>query len=202
MYLHFVNFLAHIYLSGDNPDLQIGNFIADFIKANRFTHLPLSIQKGIFLHRQIDTFTDAHPVVKQSKRRLHERYRHYNGIIIDIFYDHFLAKNWRNYHSVPLEIYSKSFYELLNNKKSLLPTPVIPMMKYLVKENWLLNYANFEGIEKTLIGMNKRTKNISQMHLAIADLKLHYAEFESDFTSFFENLRTFSADKIKTITNS
>jgi len=196
-----VNFLAHLYLSGDNPDLQIGNFIADFIKANRFTHLPLPIQEGVFLHRHIDTFTDAHPVVKQSKRRLHKRYRHYNGIIIDIFYDHFLAKNWRNYHTVSLEDYSKTFYTLLQNNKTLLPHSVTRFMTYLIKENWLLNYAEFQGIEKTLIGMNKRTKNISQMHLAIADLKLHYTDFESDFTSFFENLRTFSAEKIKTITN-
>jgi acyl carrier protein phosphodiesterase len=194
-----VNFLAHLYLSGDNPDLQIGNFIADFIKANRFTHLPISIQKGIFLHRQIDTYTDAHPVVKQSKHRLHKRYRHYNGIIIDIFYDHFLAKNWRNYHKVPLEDYSKRFYTLLQKNKTLLPHSVIQFMAYLIKENWLLSYAGFDGIEKTLIGMNKRTKNKSQMHLAIADLKLHYNDFESDFTSFFENLRTFSAEKIKTI---
>jgi len=196
-----VNFLAHIYLSGDNPDLQIGNFIADFIKANRFTHLPLPIQEGIFLHRHIDTYTDAHPVVKQSKRRLHKRYRHYNGIIIDIFYDHFLAKNWQKYHSVPLKIYSKSFYTLLENNKVHLPHPITQFMSYLINDNWLLNYANFEGIEKTLIGMNKRTKNISQMHLAIADLKEHYTDFESDFTDFFENLCTFSAEKIKTITN-
>ena len=197
-----MNFLAHLYLSGDNPDLQIGNFIADFIKANRFTHLPLPIQEGIFLHRHIDTFTDAHPVVKQSKRRLHKRYRHYNGIIIDIFYDHFLAKNWHNYHTVSLEDYSKTFYTLLQNNKTILPLSVTRFMTYLIKENWLLNYAGFQGIEKTLIGMNKRTKNISQMHLAIADLKLHYTDFESDFTSFFENLRTFSAEKINTITNS
>lgn len=195
-----MNFLAHIYLSNGNEQLQIGNFIADFIKANQYTHLPNAIQQGIFLHRQIDTFTDAHPIVKQSKRRLNERYGHYNGIIIDIFYDHFLAKNWSKYHKIPLAEYTNKFYKLLKENKEVLPDSVMPFLPYLIKDNWLLNYTNFEGIEKTLIGMNKRTHKQSQMHLAIADLKLHYTDFESDFTDFFENLRTFSANKILDIT--
>ncbi len=201
MYLHSVNFLAHIYLSDDNPNLQIGNFIADFIKANRFTHLPIPIQEGIFLHRQIDVFTDAHPIVKQSKRRLHKRYKHYSGIIIDIFYDHFLAKNWTVYHNIPLADYTQSFYKLLLKNSEYLPVRVSQFLSYLIKDNWLLNYASFEGIEKTLIGMNKRTLHKSHMHLAVADLKLNYSELESDFTQFFKNLRTFSAEKIRLITN-
>ena len=86
--------------------------------------------------------------------------------------------------------------KLLKENKEVLPDSVMPFLPYLIKDNWLLNYTNFEGIEKTLIGMNKRTHKQSQMHLAIADLKLHYTDFESDFTDFFENLRTFSANKI------
>jgi len=196
-----MNFLAHIYLSNDNSSLQIGNFIADFIKANEYKHLPKKIQQGILLHRQIDTYTDAHLVVRKSKRRLNPRYNLYNGIIIDIFYDHFLAKNWTSYHIEPLAKFTQHFYKLLNDNKALLPLPVNKLIPSIVKDNWLLNYANLEGIEKTLIGMNKRTKNKSHMNLAIVDLKLHYDEFESDFTSFFEDLLTFSTEKIKTLTN-
>jgi len=196
-----MNFLAHIYLSNDDPNLQIGNFIADFIKGNHYKHLPEKIQKGIFLHRQIDSFTDAHPIVKQSKHRLNKRYGLYVGIIIDIFYDHFLAKNWSNYNSLELTEYSEKFYILLNQNLSILPTKVVTMLPYLIRDNWLLNYGNFDGIEKTLIGMNKRTHLKSHMNLAIVDLKLHYDEFESDFTSFFENLLNFSASKIKELSN-
>ena len=188
-------------MSNDNPYLQIGNFIADFIKANNFTHLPIAIQQGILLHRQIDTFTDEHPIVKQSKKRLHNRYGHYNGIIIDIFYDHFLAKNWNTYHKKSLEDYSQSFYNLLQYNSDYIPPSVNKFLTYLINDNWLLNYAQIDGIERTLIGMNKRTQHKSQMHLAIADLKDNYHDFESDFTSFFENLRTFSAEKIKNLTN-
>ena len=86
--------------------------------------------------------------------------------------------------------------EEVKENKEVLPDSVMQFLPYLIKDNWLLNYTNFEGIEKTLIGMNKRTSLKSQMHLAITDLKLHYTDFESDFTDFFENLRTFSANKI------
>lgn len=192
-----MNILAHIYLSNNQPQLQIGNFIADFIKANQYKHLPENIQKGIFLHRQIDSFTDAHPIVKQSKRRLNERYKLYNGIIIDIFYDHFLAKNWTDYHLLSLEVFASNFYGLLKKNIEILPPKVLKMMPYFINQNWLLNYANFQGIERTLIGMNKRTNLQSQMHLAIGDLKLNYKEFELDFTAFFKNLITFSAKKIE-----
>ena len=192
-----MNFLAHIYLSNNNPTLQIGNFIADFIKANQYKHLPKKIQNGIILHRFIDTFTDAHPIVKQSKRRLNKRYGLYSGIIIDIFYDHFLAKNWANYSQINLAEYTNNFYALLNKNIAILPSGVIKLLPYIIRDNWLLNYASLKGIEKTLIGMNKRTQLKSQMHLAIVDLKLNYSDFESDFKSFFKNLLNFCAVKIK-----
>ena len=116
-----MNFLAHIFLSDNNLQLLLGNFFADHIKGNKFSHFPNEIQQGIHLHRAIDTFTDAHEIVRKSKRRLHERYRHYDGVIIDIFYDHFLAKNWKYYSAIPLDIYASSFYDLLAKHDSILP---------------------------------------------------------------------------------
>ena len=91
-----MNFLAHIYLSGNNDLLKIGNFMADSIRGNSYENYPEEIKKGILLHRSIDSFTDMHPVYRKSKHRLHEKYGHYSGVIMDIFYDHFLAKNWAN----------------------------------------------------------------------------------------------------------
>ncbi len=116
-----MNFLAHLYLSPENTEIMIGNFIADHIRGNKFSHYSEAIQKGIYLHRAIDSFTDAHEIVRTSKRRLHERYGHYDGVIIDIFYDHFLAKNWADYSQIPFEIFTQSIYTLLNNKKQMLP---------------------------------------------------------------------------------
>ena len=97
-----MNFLAHIYLSGEDEGITIGNFIADGIKGKKYLSYPASIQKGILLHRGIDSFTDSHPTVRQSTARLHENYGHYSGVIVDILYDHFLAKNWEEYHEQDL----------------------------------------------------------------------------------------------------
>ena len=100
-----MNYLAHLVLSGDDDFIRIGNFIADSIKGKKYKTYPKNIQKGILLHRQIDLFTDNDDIVKRSKKRLHNRYGHYKGVIIDILYDHFLAKNWVKYSSTPLQNY-------------------------------------------------------------------------------------------------
>jgi acyl carrier protein phosphodiesterase len=194
-----MNFLAHIYLSGEYDNIKIGNFIADGVKGKQFEEFSDEIKKGIVLHRQIDNFTDKHLIVKKSKKRLHKRYRHYDGVIIDIFYDHFLAKNWDIYSQIPLNIYTKNFYRLLDANYPILPQKIKNMMPSLVKDNWLYNYRSIIGIEKVLSGMNSRTKFNSYMDVAVEDLILNYAEFEGDFTLFFEKLRIFSAEKISAL---
>jgi acyl carrier protein phosphodiesterase len=190
-----MNFLAHLYLSKSNENIIIGNFIADAVKGKKYNNYPKEIKAGILLHREIDNYTDNHPIVKKSKRRLNERYRHYNGVIIDILYDHFLAKNWKKYSEIPLNIYAKNIYSFLEKNNEALPLRAQNMLPYMIEFNWLVSYASVNGIARVLTGMNKRTKGISQMDLAIEDLKLHYNEFEEDFTSFFIDLIEFSTIK-------
>nr|WP_321412802.1 acyl carrier protein phosphodiesterase [uncultured Allomuricauda sp.] len=190
-----MNFLAHIYLSFDDKEITLGNFFADHIRGNKYKHLPDKIQKGILLHREIDTFTDSHPTVRQSSKRLHKNYSHYSRVIVDIYYDHFLAKNWTDYSDVPLDEYVENFYDLLEDNYNILPMATKRMMPYMMADNWLLNYANLAGIDSVLKGMDRRTKNKSRMKFAILDLEEHYTEFENEFTSFFEELMTFSNQK-------
>ncbi|WP_222984256.1 ACP phosphodiesterase [Flagellimonas meishanensis] len=190
-----MNFLAHIYLSFDDPEITLGNFFADHIRGNKYQHLPDKVQKGIILHREIDTYTDSHPIAKKSSRRLHQNYGHYSQVIVDIFYDHFLAKNWKLYSEVPLEEFVTRFYGLLKENSGILPIRTKQMMPYMITDNWLLNYANLSGISNVLSGMNRRTKNKSRMDLAITDLKEHYTDFETEFTTFFSELITFSRQK-------
>lgn len=190
-----MNYLAHIFLSFDHAEITIGNFIADSIRGKKYKHLPIPVQKGIVLHRAIDTFTDAHPTVRKSTKRLHKNYSHYSGVIVDIFYDHFLAKNWANYSAVPLPIFVDNFYDLLEDNLAILPLNVQRMMPYMITDNWILSYAKLEGIARVLEGMNRRTKNRSKMNFAIVDLEEHYDKFESEFTSFFEELTVFSKQK-------
>ena len=190
-----MNFLAHIYLSFDDDEITLGNFFADHIRGNKYKHFPEKIQKGILLHRAIDTYTDSHPIAKQSSKRLHKNYSHYSRVIVDIFYDHFLAKNWSDYSKVPLEDYVEDFYDLLEENYEILPLGTKRMMPYMIADNWLLSYADMSGISKVLNGMNRRTKNRSKMNFAILDLEEHYDAFENEFINFFEELITFSRQK-------
>jgi acyl carrier protein phosphodiesterase len=194
-----MNFLAHLYLSEDNIDIMIGNFIADHIKGNNYDNYSKEIQQGIFLHRAIDTYTDAHLIVRKSKRRLHERYKHYDGVIIDIFYDYFLAKNWANYSAIPLDIYTKAIYHLFSKISDKLPEKSQQFIHYMIEYNILFNYRFKEGIEKVLNGMNHRTKGKSKMNLAIEDLQNLEQELEEDFTIFFSDLKNFTNRQLKEI---
>ena len=191
-----MNFLAHIYLSGDDEGITIGNFIADGVKGKSYQKYPQKIQKGILLHRGIDSYTDSHPTVKQSTKRLHKNYGHYSGVIVDILYDHFLAKNWKNYHNTPLDEYVDDFYGLLRNSYEILPTRIRRMMPYMISDNWLLSYATIPGISRILDQMNMRTKGKSKMNFAVMELEEYYVEFEEEFTSFFTELIDFSRNKL------
>lgn len=194
-----MNFLAHIYLSFNDTEIAIGNFIADSIRGNKYKHLPDRIQKGILLHRAIDTFTDAHRIPKLSSKRLHKNYSHYSRVIVDIYYDHFLAKNWSTYSNIPLDQFVEDFYDSLETYYHLLPDGTKHMMPYMITDNWLLNYSKMEGIAKVLNGMNRRTQNKSKMNFAILDLEEHYREFEMEFTQFFEELVIFSKQKYNSL---
>ena len=189
-----MNYLAHIFLSGGQPDIMIGNFIADSIKGSKYDTYPPEIQKGILLHRQIDTTTDAHPAFRQSTKRLHKNYGHYSGIIVDIFYDHFLAKNWSEYSDIPLADYIQTFYELLRNNFEILPENIQKIAPIMMEGNWLLIYADLEGIDRVLAGMNRRTKNRSGMDKAGHELKEFYTLFEADFRLVIKDLQTLSDD--------
>ena len=192
-----MNFLAHIYLSGDSDLIKIGNFMADGVRGNKHLELHSEIQKGIILHRTIDTFTDAHPVFRQSTKRLHTNYHHFSGVIVDVFYDHFLAKNWSLYSDEKLEDYVDNFYNSLDTNHDLLTEKAQMMKPYMIEQNWLLSYQTIDGIEKILSQMDSRIKRESNMRFSVQELRLFYSEFEDDFTIFFEDLRIHSYEKLQ-----
>ncbi len=194
-----MNYLAHIYLSGENNLVTIGNFIADGIKGKDYEYYPKDIQIGVLLHRNIDTFTDAHKTVRKSTKRLHKKYSHYSGIIVDMLYDHFLAKNWKKYCDIPLKEYAESFYDSLETHYEVLPIRIQKMMPYMLTDNWLVSYASIDGITRALEGMNRRTKNKSGMNEAVNELEEFYEAFENEFTIFFDELMEFSKNKLKEI---
>lgn len=185
-----MNFLAHIYLSGENSNLLIGNFIADFVKGKNALELfEGDVKHGIYLHRAIDAFTDVHPVVSISKNRLRPKYRHYAGVIVDVFYDHFLALNWRAYHPEELPIFATRTYRIIEAHSAILPARVNEFFPYMVRGNWLVNYSRIEGIGRALTGMSRRTPYESKMDESVNDLIQYYDSFKDEFETFFPDLQ-------------
>ncbi|NBW37446.1 MAG: DUF479 domain-containing protein [Cytophagia bacterium] len=184
-----MNFLAHLYLSGNDPDVATGNFIGDFVKGRQhYQHMPEKVIAGIELHRIIDAFTDSHPVVSDSKKRLWPKYRHYSGVIVDIYYDHFLARNWNDYHQELLPDYADKCYQILQSRTYDLPESVRFLLPHIIRGNWLVNYAKVEGIQRALSGMARRTTFVSKMEESVKDLEEFYEDFKGEFQVFFPEL--------------
>ncbi len=194
-----MNYLAHVYLSHNNEDLMIGNFIADHVKGKAIMDFSDEIRAGIVLHREIDQYTDSHPVFLKSKMRLANNYRKYAGVIVDMFYDHFLAANWDDYSDEDLEKYTQRVYKILMKKFLILPRKTKYILPFMAKSNWLMNYGSFEGLHRALSGMAKRTPYESRMEKATVDLKIDYELYKQEFREFFPEVINFSKKRIDEI---
>ncbi len=183
-----MNFLAHVHLSGKNTDLMVGNFIADAVKGNASLKYSGDVLRGIMLHRQIDTFTDAHRLHKQSRSLIRNDFGKFSGIVVDIYYDHFLAKNWRAYSDEPLSSFTSRVYKELSKRLFTVPNHTRRILPFMISQNWLLNYANFKGLENVFHGMDRRTKYISGMQNAVEVLKKNYKLLNDDFNGFYPEL--------------
>lgn len=192
-----MNFLAHLYLSGDNPMIQIGNFIGDHVKGKNYLKYPTDIQKGVILHRKIDAFTDSHPIVKESSKRLNDRYGRYAGIVMDVFYDHYLGVNWEKYSDESLSKYVSRVHKVLLTNYFKLPNEVKGFLPFMVKSRRLESYASIEGIHRSLNIMSNYTSLPDEADWAIARLKQYNTEFNTEFMAFFEDLRTMVANELK-----
>jgi len=195
-----MNFLAHAHLSGSNKDVLLGNFIADAIKGNKFLDFRQDIQTGILLHRQIDTFTDTHSLFKQSVGRVRKDFGRYSGIVMDIFYDHYLARNWKDYHEDDLAPFAAHVYRILTRNVMILPNRTKRLLPFLVSQNWLTSYAELNGLKQVFYGMDRRTGKISGMDKAVEVLKLHYDNLYADFKDFYPELIDFSKEKLDDLT--
>jgi acyl carrier protein phosphodiesterase len=188
-----LNFLAHLYLSGTNPKVKLGNFIGDFVKGSGFNEkYERDVALGIELHREIDLFTDSHEIVRQSKLRLRPTYRHYSAVIVDVYYDHFLAAQWNRFSKIPLREFADDAYQLIHENVSIAPEQVQHMLPYMINGNWLVNYGHLNGIQKALSGMASRTPYASKMEHAVNDLREHYGDFSAEFNLFFPQAIQFS----------
>ena len=168
---------------------MVGNFIADHIKGSTWKKFPEEIKTGILLHRFIDDFTDHHLIVEKSKARLRSQFHKYTPVIVDVFYDHFLASLWSQYADETLFDYSQRVYKIILEQNEILPERTKYMLQFMIKENWLMHYATTEGLNKILTAMSRRAKFENNMHQATAYLESNYDDFKNEFIDFFDVLR-------------
>lgn len=192
-----MNFLSHLYLSGNSEGILIGNFIADSVKGSNFSQFSQEIQQGIIIHRKIDTFTDSHPIVEISKERLREKYKKYSSVIVDIYYDHYLAKNWHLHSDITLNEYAQNIYQLVSKNDNILPEKSAHFAKYMIEYNILYQYSKIEGIKRVLQGMSQRASFVSNMEQATDELEKHYYDFEKEFNAFFPDIQSYISEEIK-----
>jgi len=186
-----MNFLAHLYLSGDDKPLRIGNFIGDHVKGKTINLLPQEIKNGVLLHRKIDFFTDNHEIVAHSKERLRPHFHKYAGVVSDIFFDHFLAVHWDKFSDISLQQFATEFYAETKMHTAFLPKKTIEMLPYMIGNNWLVSYATTDGINRVLSGMSRRTPFESNMENGAEELIKNYMQYEKEFFSFFPELEAF-----------
>ena len=181
-----MNYLAHAFLSNNNKDLLVGNFIADHLRGNDFKNYPPQIVEGIYLHRKIDTFTDAHPQFKASKRLFYEGFEKYSGVLVDIYFDHLLARDFNRYSKMSLKQFSKNVYLQYVEAKTWLPQTSVRFLDYVIKGDVYTSYASLEGIERVLFHLSQRI-NHPHVHLdhSIALFKEHAKQLSENFASFF-----------------
>lgn len=183
-----MNYLAHAYLSGDNEEIIIGNFIADHIKGRPDHRFAGAIMDGIRLHWYIDEFTDSHPVVKQSVERLKPVYKRYSTVIVDLYYDHFLASNWKNYSNIPLKRFTRRIYRIMLKHYRILPAKTRRILPFMMADDWLAGYGRPQGIKLALSGMARRTRFESGMQNAVNELYQEYDLFKGEFQAFFPSV--------------
>ncbi|NJN27309.1 MAG: DUF479 domain-containing protein [Cyclobacteriaceae bacterium] len=184
-----MNFLGHFYLSQHEPELIVGNFVADHVKGKKYLDYPAKISEGIMMHRYIDHYTDGHPLVRQGRQRLFDKYRHFSGVIIDMYYDHFLASLWEQYSQYSLATFANTIYNTIEAHLHILPERSKFLFPHMKSGNWLLRYATTEGLGQSLTGMSKRLHHHSKLELATEDLLEYYQEFKEEFEQFIVDIR-------------
>jgi acyl carrier protein phosphodiesterase len=184
-----MNYLAHSFLSNNDPGLLVGNFIADHIAGNNFQNYPEKVIEGIILHRKIDTFTDSHPKFKESKRFFYKNYEKYSGILVDIYFDHLLAKNFAKISPVPLKIYCKNVYTIYKKNIEIFPESSAGFLKYVLKNNIYFAYSTIEGIETVLFHLSHRIKHGILLNHSLPDFEKNKVQLKKNFDDFFNDAK-------------
>ena len=189
-----MNYLAHLYLAEDSDESLLGNLLGDFVKGRLEDQYSSEIIKGIKTHRKVDAYTDSNQNFLACKKLLRPDRRRFAGIIVDMSFDHYLAKNWADYSDIQLSEFTNKVYGLLLNREPTLPEKLRKRLPFMVKDDWLGSYKNLDTIGHALNAISKRLSRFEKAkHIkdGLDDIKANYNEFEENFREFFPDLITY-----------
>lgn len=196
-----MNYLAHAYLSFDHPEILVGNMISDFVKGKKKFDYHFNIQKGIALHRAIDSFTDDHPATKAAKEIFRFDYRLYSGAFVDVVYDHFLASDQQEFTEDSLHHFTQNVYSVLNIHQPIMPERFARMFPYMKDQNWLFHYRTHWGTEKSLGGLVRRAAYLSESETAFRLFQQHYQHLQHCYRLFWADIKPFARKKFEELLN-
>ncbi|MBX9406908.1 ACP phosphodiesterase [Pseudomonas baetica] len=194
-----MNYLAHLHLGGQRPGQLLGSLYGDFVKGRLQGQFAPEVEAAIQLHRRIDVFTDRHPRVDIALRRFSATRRRYAGIVLDVFFDHCLARDWRLYADQPLEQFTTDVYRVLSLERQL-PERLAKIAPHMVANDWLGSYQEFEVLEQVLRGISRRLTRPEELAGAMQELRRLYEPLSEDFALFYPQLQDFAqhAEPLKT----
>ena len=187
-----MNFLAHAYLSHDSDEALLGSLMGDFVKGPLDARDGSALSSALALHRRIDTYTDAHPIVAVSRSRMSAARRRFAGILVDMFYDHFLARHWPDYSTVPLDRFTARVYDVLLSRSDELPERLRYIAPHMARTDWLGSYRHLEAVGVALDRIGNSLKRGNFLLGSIEELVANYAALEQDFRSFFPEVVRFA----------
>jgi acyl carrier protein phosphodiesterase len=192
-----MNFLAHLYLSSPDVEALVGSLLPDLVRRPRPMDLLARVAQACRLHRLVDAFTDTHPSFLTSRQRLSERHGLFSGILVDVFYDHYLARDWARYNTRPLGLFAQHVYESFEANRAIIPTAMLLPVERMIEQNWLEAYATREGIRLTLSRMSRRFSDRFSRAVDLAsaadDMVSLDDDLARDFHGFFPQLITYAA---------
>lgn len=189
-----MNYLAHLFLSGSDEHVMVGNFIGDYVKGNTWNKFPENIKKGILMHRQIDSFTDSHPKFREAKTFFRDEFGLYSGIVIDLIYDHYLAKNWNKYSDLTLRTFAKRSHAVLLQNFMYLPVRVQSFLPFLIQHRRLESYASVNGIVQTLKIMSNYSSLPAKSDFVKETIQTNNNFFEVNFSEFITDLIKYTTE--------
>lgn len=188
-----MNWLAHVFLSEPDVEFQLGNLLADVVRGPQRDAMSVNFLRGAACHKAIDAFTDAHPVVKRSRARIGSEQRRFSGVLIDVFYDYYLARNWERYSPIALDAYTAAFYASAQAHVIELPPDARTLLERIIRHDLLGSYARVDGVERALSRistyLNSRWRKQFALDRGVRDLLAHEAAFAADFHEFFPALQ-------------